>query len=51
MKDKPYITVSKLFPSGLLEVSAIINNQLVCKRYGGYTKRRAITLFRIEFLK
>lgn len=42
------MTITKLFPSGALEVSAIINGYLVRRVYYGYSKREAARMFRAE---
>jgi predicted deacylase len=39
-------TVTKLFPSGALEVCAVVSGQLIRRRYFGYSRREAIRLFR-----
>ena len=42
------MTIEKLFPSGMYCVSDVIDNQLIVRRYSGYTKREAIALFKQE---
>ena len=42
------MTITKLFPSGAVEVSDIINGYLVRRIYYGYTKREAARMFRAE---
>jgi hypothetical protein len=39
------MTISKLFPSGAIEVSDIIDGHLVRRVYFGYTKRQALAQF------
>lgn len=45
------MTISKLFPSGAIEVSDIVNGYLVRRVYYGYSKRAAVSFFRSEFYK
>lgn len=40
------LTITKLFPSGALEVCAVVKGQLVSRRYFGYTRREAVAMFR-----
>lgn len=44
-------TVTKLFPSGALEVCAVAGGQLIRRRYFGYSKREAIRAFRATLAK
>ncbi len=44
-------TLTKLFPSGAYEVSALVGGYLVRKVYYGYTKREALRQFKAEFIK
>lgn len=39
------ITVTKLFPSGYLEISYVMDGQLIRRRYGGTPRREAIREF------
>lgn len=39
------VTVTRLFPSGALECSAIVSGYLVHRRYFGHTTREAVRLF------
>lgn len=43
------MNVTKLFPSGALEVSDIRDGQLIRRKFFGYTKKEAIAAFRAEF--
>lgn len=43
------MTIEKLFPSGAYEISDIIDDYLVTKKYMGYTKKEAIAEFKAEF--
>lgn len=40
------MTIEKKFPSGALEISDIIDDQLIRKIYYGYTRREARAMFR-----
>ncbi len=40
------LTVTKLFPSGALEIVAVISGQLVRRCYLGYSRRVACAMFR-----
>ncbi len=40
------ITATKLFPSGALELCALVSGSLVSRRYFGYTRREAFAMFR-----
>ena len=42
------LSVTRLFPSGAWEVSAIIGNVWFRRTYYGYTKRQAVRAFRRE---
>jgi hypothetical protein len=42
------MTVEKQFPSGAWLISDIVRGSLFTRRYMGYTKRQAITLFKAE---
>jgi len=42
------MSVTKLFPSGAWQVSAVVGGYLVTRTYYGYTKREAISTFRSE---
>lgn len=42
------MTITKLFPSGAIEVSDIIADHLVRRVYYGYTRREAAAMFRSE---
>lgn len=42
------MTIQKLFPSGAIEVSDVIEGYLVRRVYFGYTKRQAAALFRAD---
>jgi hypothetical protein len=46
--EKFEMSVSKSFPSGAFVVTAIIDGQLVTRRYFGYTQREAKQAFREE---
>jgi hypothetical protein len=53
MRDAPKITrrdvsVVRLFPSGVWEVSVVYNGFRLHSRYFGYSKRDAIALFLAE---
>lgn len=39
------ITIEKLFPSGGLLLYALVNGELVRRRYFDYTRKEAINLF------
>lgn len=41
-------TVEKVFPSGALRVSSIVNGALMTRTYYGYTRREAVRLFKAE---
>jgi hypothetical protein len=40
------MTIEKKFPSGALEITDIVDGQLITETYMGYTKREAVQLFR-----
>jgi hypothetical protein len=42
------MSVTRLFPSGAWEVSAIIGGYLIRRVYYGYTKREAVAEFKAE---
>lgn len=42
------MTVERLFPSGAYLISAFVGDQLVTRRYFGYTRKEAIAEFRAE---
>ncbi len=43
---KPSVTT--LFPSGAIEVSAVIKGYLVTRKYYGYSRRDAVAMFKAE---
>ena len=45
------MSITKLFPSGALEVSAVVGGYLVRRVYFGYTRREAARAFRAEIKK
>lgn len=45
------MTARKLFPSGAWQIYATIGGYLVTRTYYGYTKRKALALFRSETRK
>lgn len=42
------MTIERIFPSGGYVISAFIGNQLMRRRYLGYTRKEAIAEFRAE---
>lgn len=42
------MTIEKQLPSGAWIITDIINNQLITRRYFGYTKREAVSKFKKE---
>jgi hypothetical protein len=40
--------MTRLFPSGDWQISAIVGNRLLSRRFSGYTKREALALYRAE---
>lgn len=42
------MTITKLHPSGAIEISDTINGYLVTRRYFGYTQRGAKMMFKQE---
>jgi len=42
------MTVSRIFPSGAIRISAVVGGYLVQRTYCGYTIRQAIALFKQE---
>src|SRR3990167_8562654 len=50
-RDGAGMTATKLFPSGAVEVSAIVGGYLMRRTYFGYTIRQAIKLFQREVTK
>ena len=40
------ITVTKLFPSGCLELSAFVSGQLIRRRYFYFSRKDAVELFK-----
>ena len=40
------ISITVLFPSGALELSALVNGHLVSRRYMGFTRKEAREMFK-----